>query len=100
MAVVVEIKSVRKSNDRLAHERIEAVCGVGEDGSLWKMSVQEAIAGIEAGGWKFYIPVAGRPAWVVVAVSRDGVKYLKSDMDGDQPNWLLALPECSENKGA
>ena len=30
----------------------------------------------------------------VVAVSRFGNKYIKTEADGDQPNNLLSLPEC------
>jgi hypothetical protein len=32
--------------------------------------------------------------WVIVAVSRLGHKYLKTEADGEQPDNLLSLPEC------
>ena len=31
---------------------------------------------------------------MIVAKSRWGHKYLKTDSDGEQPDNLLALPEC------
>jgi Protein of unknown function (DUF3892) len=31
---------------------------------------------------------------VIVAVSPSGIKYLKAETDGDQPDTLLRLPEC------
>jgi hypothetical protein len=31
---------------------------------------------------------------VIVAVSRYGNKYPKTEIDGDDPNNLLSLPEC------
>lgn len=36
----------------------------------------------------------GRAVDIIVAVSRFGNKYIKTEADGDQPNNLLSLPEC------
>lgn len=45
---------------------------------------------------KYYVRVPDDPdtVWLVVAVSRNGNKYVKTQNDGDQPNNLLKLPEC------
>jgi len=32
---------------------------------------------------------------IIVAVSKYGHKYLKTESDGEEPNNLLSLPECS-----
>ena len=56
-------------------------------------SVDEAIAGIEAGKWKFWTAGGGKSVWVVIAVHM-GRKYLKTEADGLHPNNLLSLPEC------
>ena len=93
MAINVEIKCINKTNRMDPHERIQNVGGVNPEGGRWKLSVGDAIAGIEAGKWNFYVSASGKMVWVVVA-SNNGRKYLKTEADGIHPNNLLALPEC------
>jgi hypothetical protein len=83
-----------KSDRPNAHERILQVGGVNPGGTRWKLSQEQAIAGIEDGRWQFYVSVNGQTVWVIVAVSRYGNKYLKTTADGEHPNNLLSLPEC------
>lgn len=94
MATKHEIKCVNKSDRYNPHERIRAVGGVNPDGTFWKLSQEEAISGIEAGRWAFYVAVKGRIVDVIVAISRFGNKYLKTSADGEHPNNLLSLYEC------
>ncbi len=49
---------------------------------------------IENGKWTFFVRRNSQSVRVVVAVSRYGNKYLKTEADGEQPNNLLSLPEC------
>ena len=94
MAVRHQVLCVNKNDRYDPHERIRAIGGRNGDGSNWKLPQEDAIAGIEAGKWDFYVAVHGRPVDVIVATSRYGNKYLKTVADGEQPNNLLSLMEC------
>lgn len=88
-----EIKCINKSDRANPHERITHVGGYGA--SRWKITQQEAIRLIENGEWRFWVkPPRADSVWVVVAISRYGNKYLKTEPDSEQPNNLLSLPEC------
>jgi hypothetical protein len=90
----IEVKCIKKSDRYDAHERITHIGGVNADGSRWKLTQSEAIAGIESGKWSFHVMAGGKKVGVIISVSRFGNKYLKTEVDGEQPNNLLSLPEC------
>ncbi|MCX8513276.1 MAG: DUF3892 domain-containing protein [Chthoniobacteraceae bacterium] len=94
MADNVQIKCINKTNRFDAHDRVKNIGGINPNGSHWKLTQQAAIEGIESGKWRFYASVQGKSVWVIVATSRFGHKYLKTENDGEQPNNLLSLPEC------
>lgn len=94
MASRHEILCINKSDRTNPHERILSIGGRNEDGTAWKVSQPDAIEGIETGKWEFYVRRGGYIVNVVVAVSRYGNKYLKTQPDGEQPDNLLSLPEC------
>lgn len=92
MANSAQITCINKDDRYNQYERLTHVGGYGT--SRWKITQQEAIRNIERGEWDFYVSVRGKNVWVVVAVSRYGNKYLKTEADDDLPNNLLSLPEC------
>jgi hypothetical protein len=72
---------------------VTAISGCAPDGSQWKHSHDEAIAGIEAGDKDYYVDLNGLTSEVVVGI-KEGTKYLKTKLDKDMPIILLALPDC------
>jgi hypothetical protein len=94
MATNHQIHCINKSDRQNIHERIKSVGGVSSDGTRWKLTLDEAIQGIEAGKWRFYVSVNGKSVWVAVATAASGHKYLKTEADDAQTNNLLSLPEC------
>jgi hypothetical protein len=94
MTINVEVKCINKTDRQSVHERIKNIGGVNHDGTRWKLSETEAIAGIKRGEWKFYVTKGGNTVWVVIVKTATGHEYLKTQADGEIPNNLLSLPEC------
>lgn len=95
MALQVRISCINKSDRTSPHERIRNVGGVNGDGTRWKLSESEAIAGIKRREWQFYVErPTGHRVDVIIAISAYRNEYLKTEADGERPDNLLALPEC------
>ncbi len=85
-------------DDRLnPYERIQYLGGPnGQGGGRWKLSQADVITAIENNTYgPFFVKgPAGREVKLVVAVSPNGNKYVKTEADGYEPNNLLSLPTC------
>lgn len=88
-----EVTCIRKSDRYNPHERILGIGG-SSSGTRWYLTQEQAIVAIENRQYEFFVRVNAREVRVIVAVSRYGNKYLKTEADGEQPNNLLSLPEC------
>jgi hypothetical protein len=90
----VQVSCINKSARSEFHQRIWNLGGQNSDGSVWKLSESEAIAGIDARRWSFFVERAPGDDVDVVIASRLSARYLETTADGDSPDVLLALPEC------
>jgi hypothetical protein len=89
-----QVFCINKSDRTNPHEQITHIGGINATGQRWRITQREAIEGIESGKWQFHVRAGYRDVKVVVAVSRQGHKYIKTEADDCQPNYLLSLPEC------
>ncbi|WDJ78742.1 DUF3892 domain-containing protein [Xanthomonas campestris] len=89
-----KIGCINKDDRQDKYNRITHVGGTGSDGKRWKLSLDEAINGIETDKYAFFTHVGGHERDVIVATSRSGRKYLRTTADHDTPDNLLSLPEC------
>lgn len=91
--MALQIRCINKNPRLDPHKRIEYVGGTNPDGSRWKLAEANAIAGIQAGRYSFFVDAGGRRVDVIIAVHQ-GQRYLKTVADAYAPNNLLSLPEC------
>ena len=94
MAQRVRIDCINKNPRYDIHHRITHVGGANANGTRWKLSEDDAIAGIRAGKWSFYVHVGNHTVDVVIARAQSGRDYLKTVDDAYTPDNLLSLPEC------
>ena len=94
MATRVKIDCINKNDRQSKYERISHVGGPNANGTRWKLKLDDAIAGIEAGTYSFFTKPSTHEVNVVVAKTAQGRKYLKTVADADTPDNLLSLMEC------
>ena len=90
MADTMQIKCISRTERMSPHERITHVGGY--ESSQWKITLNDAIGKIERGEQASSVQAHRKTVSVIVAVSPSGIKYLKAEVDGDQPDTLYTAP--------
>ena len=94
MAQEVQIQCVVQDTKKDEDRRIDYVGGI-HGGSRWKLSIDDAIKGVESGTYAFFTMANNVKATVFVAKHpTSGRKYLTTSPDGRKANNLLSLPSC------
>jgi hypothetical protein len=93
---LIEIQCVQKTPGTHPWDQIQSIGGINPDGDAWRITHEQAVAGIESGAYSFYAVVGTHTFEVVVGLARDGRRYLRTVADGEQPHKLLSLPDCNE----
>jgi hypothetical protein len=88
----ISFASNRISCTNKSGSRVSEVGGLNR-GTKWKLSADRVIALIEQ-GFRFHVEQPKGDTVRVVVAFRDGTSFLKTVADGDDPNNLLALPQC------
>ena len=94
MASAVRVSCINKTDRSDPHMRIGNIGGTNPGGLAWSLTEADAIAGIEGGKWSFHVERPLDHRVDVIVATRLGATYLKATADGEQPDNLLALPEC------
>jgi hypothetical protein len=89
------VQCIKKADGRNPSERIARIGGINSVGVKWRLTLADAIFAMEDRRWAFYVEESdGRTVDVIVATTNSGSKYLKTELDNEEPTHLLALPEC------
>jgi hypothetical protein len=94
MAMQVRVECINKYPRQDPHRHITHIGGTNPGGDRWKLTEEEAIAGMREGKWDFYVHVGTHTVRVIIARAQSGRDYLKTEADGYRPDNLLSLPEC------
>jgi hypothetical protein len=92
--MAIQIDCIEKEDRHDPATAITHVGGRNSDGSRWRITQNQAIDGIIAGKWSFFVSNGIRRVNVVVSTSRFGNKYIKTESDDYEPNNLLDLNSC------
>lgn len=95
MAIQVRVMCINKPDRYDPYRHITHIGGINPDGGRWRLTEEEAIAGIRRGDWNFYVQAGGRTVWVTIERGPSGREYLKTEPDAYRPDNLLSLPECT-----
>ena len=91
----LHVRCVQPSDPPDPHARIVSVGGQGPYGEPFRYTHEEAVEGIRHGRFKLWFDHPdGHYTAIVVARGSFSHYYLKGEGDAEQPDSLLALPDC------
>jgi hypothetical protein len=93
MAILLKVKWVDQSDQPDVYQRIRRIGGDSRK-FQWKHTHAEAIQSIERGLFAYYVEKDALVLKLEVGLAPNGCKYLKTQVDGSQPEHLLDLPQC------
>ena len=95
MGAQIRVQYVSRTSYQEPYARSAEVGGFGPSGVPWHLTLPEAVRGVQESRWSFFVKHAARPREnVVVALTPDGIPYLKSVNDEVFPESLLRLPDA------
>jgi hypothetical protein len=94
MSLGIRLDCVVRRDHPSAHHRIVAIGGRSRDGERWRLSEEATIAAIDNERATFYVEWPEGHRLNVVVAQGLGRRYLKTEVDTELPNRLLALPDC------
>ncbi|WP_299700419.1 DUF3892 domain-containing protein [uncultured Tateyamaria sp.] len=89
-----QIDCIEKEDRDDPFTAIKFVGGLNADGTRWRISQQDAIQRIKSRQNSFFVKEGTRSVTVIVAKSRSGNEYIKTEADDYEPNNLLSLASC------
>ena len=89
-----EITCVTRTSHADPALQITHVGGPNPKGRGWRLTLDEAIEGMLSGRWAFFVMKGPQRLNLIVAVSHQGYRYIKSENDNSVPETLLKLPDC------
>ena len=95
MSLKVAIESIMKEKTPEGLSRVRAIGGTTLGGGRWMLLENQAITAIERCRSEFFVTKEGRQVPVIIGITPEGTKFLKSEEDGMQADTLLALPDYS-----
>lgn len=93
-ALMTEVRWTTKSDKAQAHERILEIGIPTMDGQCLRYTLANAVELQWTGVKQFGVAVNGVMIELKIETTQDGHRYLRALSDGDQPESLLALPDC------
>ncbi|QDV26978.1 DUF3892 domain-containing protein [Aureliella helgolandensis] len=96
MHTTLQVQFVVLSDSGNCYEKIHRIGGFNSGGSRWLLSQEDAILWLELGQYRFFVVVGDVCEFVEVAENAEGIRYLKTSSDRDEPLGLLALPELAD----